>query len=159
MHLINRANYEEAVDAVKDILMMYVDLTDNTAGFGHAANTYIRFDPLKFVDAEVVDDGYYYVDLDLLRSGSAIAILCEFYDLWCEEQPLVGNPRSRRFELALNEGQLKRFPDIEAAIRDALFRTDMTLDDPWFDTAVHPIYRKYVVSFFDRLASSDRNVR
>ncbi|MDP3736185.1 MAG: hypothetical protein Q8R02_02280 [Hyphomonadaceae bacterium] len=139
--------------------MMYVDLADHTAGFGHAADVYIRFDPLKFIDAEIETDGYHYVDLDLLRLGSAIAILCLFYDLWCEEQALVGNPGTARFEIALATGRLARFPDVEAVISEAMLRPEMAIDDPWFDTAVAPIYRKYVVSFFGRLASSDRNGR
>jgi hypothetical protein len=159
MHLINHTNYAAAEEAVRDILMMYVDLADHTAGFGHAADVYIRFDPLEFVDAAIEGDGYHYVDLDLLRSGSAIAILCGLYDLWCEEQPLVGNPLSTRLELALTEGRLSRFPDIEAVIREAFLRREMALDDPWFDTAIAPIYRKYVLSFFGRLASSDCNAR
>lgn len=159
MRLINHTNYLEAEEAVRDILMMYVDLADHTAGFGHAADIYIRFDPFEFIDAEIEGEGYYYVDLDLLRSGSAIAILCGLYDLWCEGQQLVGGPLSTRLELALTGGRLSRFPDIEEVIREAILRREMTLDDPWFDTAVAPIYRKYVLSFFGRLASSDRDAR
>ncbi|MEQ1610343.1 MAG: hypothetical protein ABL956_15460 [Hyphomonadaceae bacterium] len=159
MYQINHSNYAEADEAVRDILMMYVDLVDHTAGFGHAADIHIRFDPLKFIDAEIEGEGYYYVDLELLRSGSAIAILCGLFNLWCEEQPLVGHPLATRLELALAGGRLSRFPDIEAVIREAMLRPEMALDDPWFDTAVAPIYQKYVVSFFGRLASSDRNAR
>lgn len=65
MRLINHTNYLEAEEAVRDILMMYVDLADHTAGFGHAADIYIRFDPFEFIDAEIEGEGYYYVDLDL----------------------------------------------------------------------------------------------
>jgi hypothetical protein len=156
MHVINRDNHEEAADAIRDILMLYVDMADGTAAFGHAASVFIRFDPLKFVDAEVVDDGYSYVDLDLLRAGSAVAILCNLYDLWCEEQSLSGNTYSKRIQLALAEGRLARMPDIEAVLREAILRDEMPVEDPWLEQAVVPIYRKYVLGFFSRLATSDR---
>jgi hypothetical protein len=156
MHEIGSENYLEAEDAIRDILMLYVDLAGNTSGFGHAADVYIRFDPLKFVDAEVKSDGYNYVDLELLRAGSAIAIVCVFYDLWSEEQPLSGQSRSERYEVALSESRLARFPDIEGVLREAVNRNNMRLDDPWFEQALVPIYRKYVLGFFDRLAASDR---
>lgn len=157
MHLINGDNYLEAADAIRDILMLYVDLADSTAGFGHAANVHVRFDPLKFVDAEVDHStGYYFVDIDLLRQGSAIAILCEFYDLWSEEQPLSGHMRSEAYETALAAKRFNRFADIEAVLSQAIRRRDMPLDDRWFEEALAPIYRKYVLGFFNRLAASDR---
>jgi hypothetical protein len=159
MHVVSSQNYPEALDAVRDILMLYVDLADNTRGFGHAADTYIRFDRLKFVDAQVEQDGYYYVDLDLLRAGSAIAIVCVFYDLWSEEQSLSGNLRSERYEVAVTGGRLSHFPDIEAVLRDAIARKYMFLDDPWFEQVLTPIYRKYVLGFFARLAQADRPER
>lgn len=159
MHVIGSKNYPEALDAMRDILMLYVDLADNTQGFGHAADTYIRFDRLKFVDAQVEQDGYYYVDVELLRAGSAIAIVCIFYDLWCEDQSLSGHPASDCYEVAVGSGRLSHFPDIEAVLRDAIARKYMPLDDPWFDQVLTPIYRKYVLGFFGRLAQADRSER
>ena len=159
MHIITHENYADAVDAVRDILMMYVDLADDYEGFGHASDVYVRFDPLKFVDAAVDGEPYHYVDMDLLRSGSAIAILCAFYDLWCEEQSLGGHPLTAKYQTALDAGRLSAFPDIEAVIREAVERSEMALDDPWFDDAVLPVYRKYVLGLFQRLAVSDRSRR
>lgn len=155
MHVITGDNYEEAVDAVRDILMMYVDMASSYEGFGHASDVYVRFDPLKFVDAET-DGKAHYVDLDLLRAGSAIAILYFFYDLWCEDQRLSG-PHIQRQESALNEGWLCAFPDIENVVREAIARDYMPIEDQWFDEAVVPIYRKYVLGLFERLAASDRS--
>jgi hypothetical protein len=157
MHIINAANYEEAADAVRDILMTYVDLVDATRGFGHNADVYVRFDPLKFIDAEVEDTGRYYVDLELLRSGSAVAILCAFYNLWTEEQELDGHPDTKRFQVAVEEGRLSRFPDIESVIAEAIRRNCATIEDLWIDHAVAPIYRKHVLGFFARLAQQDRS--
>lgn len=158
MHLITSKNYLEAADAIRDILMMYVEMADGYKGFGHASDVHIRFDPLRFIDAET-DDKAYYIDLDLLRSGSAVAILCAYYDLWAEEQHLHGHLSMERYQAALDEGRLSAFPDIEAVIREALSRGEMSIDDPWFDEAVTPIYRKYVRDFFRRLADADRSER
>lgn len=155
MHVLTAENYEEAVDAVRDILMMYVDLANSYHGFGHASDVYIRFDPFRFVDAQS-DDEAYYVDLDLLRAGCAVAMVCAMYDLWCEDQPLRGHGYADRVEAALDSGRLKAFPDIEAVLREAMRRGRMAMDDPWFEEAVVPVYRKYVLGFFRKLASLDR---
>jgi len=157
MHIIGIQNYQKAEDAVRDILMMYVDLADATAGFGHNADVYVRFDPLKFVDAEADDGGSSYVDLELLRSGSAIAILCAFYDAWIEEQKLEGHPLTKRFQDAIEAGRLNRFPDIEGVILEAIRRNCAPIEDQWMDDAVRPIYRKYVIGYFARLARQDRS--
>ena len=159
MHVVGSQNYPEALDAIRYILMLYVDLADNTQGFGHNADTYIRFDRLKFVDAQVESDDYYYVDLELLHAGSAIAIVCVFYDLWCEYQSLSAHPASEHCEVAVNSGRLSHFPDIEAVLRDAIVRKYMAIDDPWFEQVLTPIYRKYVLGYFERLAQADRSER
>jgi hypothetical protein len=157
MHVIGKHNSEEAGDAIRDILMMYVDLAEATAGFGHNADVYVRFDPIKFVDAEVEEDGYYHVDLELLRSGSAIAILCALYNAWTEEQKLEGHPLTKRFKAAVDAGRFCRFPDIEGVILEAIRRDCAPIEDQWLDDAVRPIYQKYVIGYFARLARQDRS--
>jgi hypothetical protein len=69
MHLITSDNYEEALDAVRDILIMYAEMAYAYEAFGHASGVYARFDALKFIDAET-DGKAYYVDMDLLRTTS-----------------------------------------------------------------------------------------
>jgi hypothetical protein len=155
MHVLTSQNYEEAAAAVRDILMLYVDLADSYHGFGHGSDVHVRFDPFKFVDAQSDGEGHY-VDLDLLRAGCAVAMVCALYDLWCEDQPLRGHGYADRLEAALNAGRLTAFPDIEAMLREAMSRGRMTMDDPWFEDAVAPIYRKHVLGFFRRTASLDR---
>jgi hypothetical protein len=159
MHIINADNYGEAEDAVRDILMTYVDLANSTEGFGHNADVYVRFDPLKFVDAEVEDARTHYVDLELLRSGSAVALLCALYDMWIEEQTLDGHPLAMRTQAAIQQGRLSRYPDIESVITEVIRRNCAPIDDLWIETAVAPIYRKYVLGFFARLATRDRSTR
>jgi hypothetical protein len=157
MHILNDSNYEEAVGAIRHILYMYVDLVQGWQGFGHNSGTADQFDAVKFVDADT-DGQASYVDLDLLRAGSAIAILCQFYDIWSEEGDLTGNIFLAEYQAAVDAGRLSAFPDIETVIRTALARDPMPLEDPWFEDAVIPIYRKYVLGFFARLAASDRSV-
>lgn len=155
MQIINDENYGEAIDAVKDILMMYVYLA-NTAGFGHNADVCIRFDPLKYIDAEADDPGTNYVDLDLLQSGSAVAILCAFYNLWTEEQELDRVPYTKPVQAAVDEGRFNKFPDIEAVIVEAIRRNSAPIEDLWIEDALVPIYRKYILSFFTQLARQVR---
>lgn len=158
MHIVGADNYHEANDAVRDILMMYVDLADATAGFGHNADVHVRFDPFKFVDAEVDDaDRYHYVDIDLLRAGSAVAILCAFYDLWLEEQEVEQQTLTKRFQAAVDEKRFSRFPDIESVIAEAIARNSAPIEDLWMNQAVAPIYRTYVLGFFARLAKRGRS--
>ena len=155
MHTITPENYDEALGAVRDILLMYVDMAEGYEGFGHAVDVAINFDPLRFVDAEVAGEGHL-LNLDLLRAGSAMAVLCRLYDAWAEEQNVAG-PHTQRYQEALAAGKLRHAPEIEAVALEALRRNTMTLDDPWFEKAVAPIYRKYVLGYFGRLAASDRD--
>jgi hypothetical protein len=156
MHIIGADNYHEALEAVRDILMTYVDLANANAGFGHNADVHIRFDPFKFVDAEVEHgDRYHYVDIDLLRAGSAIAILCAFYDVWTEEQQLDQVPLTKRFQVAVDERRFAHFPDVERVIAEAISRNCAPVEDQWMEQAVVPIYRKYVLGFFAGLAKQD----
>lgn len=159
MHIINRDNYQEAENAIRDILLTYVDLVEATAGFGHNADVYVRFDPFKFVDAKMDGTGSDYVDLDLLRTGSAIAIFCAFYNLWTEEQKLRGHPLTERFQAAVDEGRLNRFSDITNVITEAIYRNHAPIEDQWIDRAAEPLYRKYVLGFFARLTREDRSTQ
>lgn len=153
-HSITSENYSEALDAIRDILLLYVEMAESYSGFGHAADINLRFDPLKFVDAELITPAGYapLVDLDLLRTGSAVAILCSLYDEWCEFEAVVG----RRFKDAIQAGRLGLTPDIDLVAREALQRGDMRLEDPWFEEAVEPIYQRHVVGYFEALAKMHR---
>ncbi|MEM6611323.1 MAG: hypothetical protein AAF652_03540 [Cyanobacteria bacterium P01_C01_bin.72] len=82
---ITEDNYQKAYDAIRDILYMYVDMIDSYEGFGHNIERG-KFSPLDFVDALVLESkGYTFgIDILLLQSGSAIALLCELSDMWDE---------------------------------------------------------------------------
>lgn len=158
MHVVTEENYLEAAEAIGDILAMYVGMADDYEGFGHSSDAFVRFDLLRFVDA-TTDGKAYYVDLELLRAGSAMVILCRYYNLWLEEQSLRGGLHNERYEAALNEGRLAAFSDIEAVLREAIARCDILMNDPWFEAVVAPIYGKYVQTFFRHLAGCNRYER
>jgi hypothetical protein len=149
VHIITRDNYGEAVDAIRDILLLYVEMAESYHGFGHAADVNVRFDPLKFVDAQLeMYDGYApLIDINFLRAGSAMVILSALYDDWCEFEAV-----SDRFREAVLNGRLGFTPDIESVAKEAFGRKEIALEDPWFDEAVRPIYERYVTAYFEQLA-------
>lgn len=153
-HTITVENASEAMDAVKDILLLYAGMAESYSGFGHASNVHLKFDPLKFVDAELLTpEGYApLLDLDFLRTGSAMAVLCQLYQDWCEFETVDGG----RHRSAILEGRLRFAPDIEAVAKEALRRGAIPLDDLWFDNAVEPIYQRYVVGHFEALSKMHR---
>jgi hypothetical protein len=155
-HTITDENRPEAIDAIRNILLLYVDMAESYGGFGHAVDADVRFDPLRFVDAvlDTPPGRAPLVDLDLLRGGSAVAILCFLYDEWCEFETVTGG----RYREAILSGRLSATPDIEQVARTALARGDMALEDPWFDAALGPIYRKYVARYFAELGGRRRGV-
>lgn len=151
---ITSDNLEEAMDALKDILLLYVNMAVSYSDFGHATDVNVRFDPLRFVDAELTTPPGYapLIDMDRLRTGSAIAILCSLFDEWCEFETVAG----LRFNEAIRAGRLRFVPDVERVAREALQRGDMRLDDSWFDEAVEPIYQRHLVGYFEALSKMHR---
>ena len=112
MHTITAKNVHEAEDAIRDILLMYVEMASSYHGFGHAVDIAIRFNPLRFIDAEVEPGNSYFVDVDLLRTGSAIVIVCRLYDCWCEHEGIYST-QADIYKRAVEEGRLHFNPDIE----------------------------------------------
>lgn len=151
MHLITRDNYSEADDAVRDILMMYVELARDQF-FIHNVDVHIRFDPLKFVDAKPDTTSVYYVNLDLLRTGSALAIVALFHTYWSEEQGVYAGSRTGEFKRAILGGRLSNFPDIEGVLLEFLKGEHADLLDPWFDEVTIALVKAHVNPFFEGLA-------
>lgn len=152
MHIVTWDTVEEFNQAGRDVLMMFVDIAEQ-GGRLTDANIWIRFDPLKFVDADQDGKGVY-GDFGLVRTGSALAILCDFYDRWEEDQPLV-DEATKPFVAAIHDGRLSRFADIADTVTDALKREATHTLSPWFNQAVRPIYQRYVQSYFAKLAAVD----
>ncbi|WP_415831191.1 hypothetical protein [Deinococcus frigens] len=114
MHVITLYNYEEARQALRDILFLYVDLAEGYGGFGHGVDTG-TFDPFRFIDADVDVAPEYAspVDLDLLRQGSAVAILCSLYNMWSEFDDVNSTSTwSERLHTAIAQARFEYCPDI-----------------------------------------------
>jgi hypothetical protein len=151
--LITRDNIEEANGALAQILLLFVEMAESYSGFGHAADAGIRLDPLKFVDAELERyEGWApLINLDLLRTGSAIAILCSLYDDCVED---LGQPS--RFAEDVRVGKLRHIPDVEAAALKIIDHFTDWFESPALEEIVEPIYHKYVVGYFERLSRMHR---
>ncbi|ESQ86585.1 hypothetical protein ABAC460_23005 [Asticcacaulis sp. AC460] len=149
MHLITDENINEAYDAVKDILMMYCFMVWRYNGFSFGASDFIRFPVLKYLTAEEAEyEGR--VDTNLLRSGSAVALLAILYDSWISNDVVVAAPDQKK---AILDGCLTAFPDIDAVARQALNHPPMPWSsDHWFDRLGEPIYNAYVLGFFRMMA-------
>lgn len=149
---ITEANYQQAFDAIRDILFMYVDLIKSYGGFGHNIDRG-KFSPLEFVDAPILEpEGYTFgIDVALLQNGSAIALLCELSDAWDEYQtwniktwPLIPNIKganeSRRFS---------HLPEIQEA-----FDLGFGENEEAFREQLQKVYKTYVCGYFDSLAKN-----
>ncbi len=148
--IINKDNYEEAKNAIREILMLYVRLADE-GRFMHNLSAERRLDCLRFVDAEA-DPKSYWCDMELLRTGSAIALLCILVTNWEEmDEPgkLYLQPQYRQ---AVEQGRLHHTPDVEALIRAAIERDEVDLDEPWLREGLASVLHTHVRGFFRPLA-------
>lgn len=152
MHIVTADNADELYDAYRDTAMMFADIAEQ-GGRLTDANVWVRFDPLKFVDARH-DGKFNYGDLDLARTGAALAILCDFYDRWEEERPLE-DEHTAPFIDAIRAGRLSSFDDIVSTILEASRRENAGTLNPWFNDAIRPIYRRYVQSWFAKRAAAE----
>lgn len=158
MHIVNQENMQGAVDAVRDVLVMYAEV----AGEGcilHNADWAIRFDPLMYVDAVQDTEQTYYVDMDLLRAGSALAMVARYFSAWSEEQGVHAWKDTERFAEAVAAGRLAHLPDIEAVLVEHLSGRHAAPDDPWLDQVTPALCETYVRSYFRRLADGDPSGR
>ena len=152
MHVITWDNADEFSEAMRDVLLMFADIAEE-GGRLTDANVWVRFDPLRFVDA-VGDGKGNYGDLSLVRTGSALAILCHFYDRWEEEQPMI-DEFTQPYVEAIENGRLAEFSDVADIILEALQDEKGQNLGQWFNEAVRPIYRKYVRAYFETLATTE----
>ena len=80
--IINNETMYEAHDTIREIVMLYVGLAEE-GRFMHNLDAEGRLDCLRFIDAEA-DSKAYWCDMELLRTGSAIAPLCILVTRWEE---------------------------------------------------------------------------
>lgn len=158
MHVLNQENFQRATDAVRDILVMYVNLAEE-GRILHNADWAIRFDPLLYVDAVQDSERSYYVDMDLLRTGSALAMVARYFSAWSEEQGVHAGKDTELYAAAVAAGRLAHLPAIEAVLVEHLSGRHAAPVDPWFDEVTPSLCETYVQSYFRRLASGDRSGR
>ena len=150
MQVVNQENSRGAVDAVRDILLMYVNMAEE--GFiPHNADWPIRFDPLMYVDAVQDSERTFYVDMDLLHAGSALAMVARYFSAWSEEQGVHAWKDTERYAEAVSAGRLAHLPEIEAVLVEHLSGRHAAPDDPWFDEVTPALCETYVRSYFRRL--------
>ncbi len=154
MHVVNQENSAAAVDAVRDILVMYAELAEDGRVI-HNADWPIRFDPLMYVDAVQDSDRTYYVDMDLLRAGSALAMVVRYFSAWSEEQGVHAWTDTERYAEAVAAGRLAHLPDVEAVLVEHLSGRHAAADDPWFDAMTPALCETYVRTYFRRLAAGN----
>ncbi len=148
--IINNDTVDEARNAISEIVMLYVELADE-GRFMHNIDAEGRLDCLRFVDAEA-DPKSYWCDMELLRTGSAIALLCILVTNWEEMDkpgPLYLQPEYRA---AVEQGRLRHTPDVEVLIRSVLDRDEIDVNEPWLREGLASILRTHVRGFFRRLA-------
>jgi hypothetical protein len=137
----------ELRSATRDVLGMYWDMVTTYSGFGHSVDTgSLNF--LRFVDLPVEQaDPSILEELQLVRIGSAIAILCQVDDSWLEYDTFpADSPYYRGIAEALESGRLAHLPEFETAVRAGLASFAS------FRAAANPLYEKYVVGYFQYLA-------
>lgn len=149
---ITEDNYQEAFDAIRDILYMYVDLIESYKGFGHNIDRG-KFSPLEFVDAPVMEPaGYTFgIDIPLLQSGSAIALLCELSDAWDEYETWEAKswPLIPEIKEANEAGRFSHLPEIQEA-----FNLAFGTDEKTFREQLERVHNKYVCGYFSKLAKN-----
>jgi len=149
---ITEDNYQAAYDAIRDILYLYVDMVESYEGFGHNLQRG-KFLPLKFVDAQVYEpEGYTFgIDLQLLQSGAAIALLCELSDAWDEYETweVKSWPLITQIKEAKEANRFNHLPEIQEA-----FDLAFSNNEDSFRNQLMKVYKKYVCGYFNKLAKS-----
>ena len=144
--IIDNDTYNEATDAIRDILLLYIELA-NEGRFMHNLDWSIRFDCLRFVDAEATP-GSCWCDMELLRTGSSIALLCILVNCWEEmDEPGLLHLQPRHRE-AVEQGRLRHVPAVEAVVQTVLERGTIDLDKQWLRDDLEAIRPTHVIGFF-----------
>lgn len=127
--------------ARQDILAMYADLVRSYGGFGHNINVG-NFDVFRLLDGPILEKAE--IDVNFLRSGAAIALLCLLSDAWNEYKTadVPAWPIIPKIKTAYKAGKFDCIPEIKKAFElgfgnsETLFREQLRL-----------VYEKFVVGY------------
>ncbi len=128
-------DWQEAEQAIRDILFLYVDLTDYYGIIGdHDTGT---FQPWKFLDCSL-DEGYGNAETEqLLHQGAAVALLSEMIDCW--EQRGGSRTEIDSYRAAITTGRFDHLPTARAAVVAGLDGEEAMI--PYLDA----VYEDYVL--------------
>lgn len=145
MHFGGRGNdWQEAEDAIRDILFLYWDLTDYNGIVGdHMTGTFAAW---KFLDC-TVEPGYGDDNTArLLHQGAAVALISEQIDWWTQG----GGANIDTYRAAIEGGRFDHLPAARDAVVAGLDGDDRM--SPFLDA----VYEEYVLAFFADLARARR---
>jgi hypothetical protein len=144
-------DFEEARQAIRDILYLYQQLTDYLGIVGdHDTGT---FQPFRFLDC-TLDNGYGGADTEkLLHQGSAVALLSLLIDV------TGGNgiePTVETYRAALDQGRFDHVPTARAAVIAGLESDEADLVEVAMAPHLDAVYEEYVLAYFAELSRSKR---
>jgi hypothetical protein len=147
MHFGGRGEeWQEAEDAIRDILFLYWGLTEYN-GITEVVETG-TFDPWRFLDC-TVEEGYGDADTaQLLHQGAAVALLSELMDWW---ENSSGRTAPASYRVALEAGRFDHLPAARAAVTAGLDGVD-----PMYPFLA-VVYEDYVLALFDRLSRPQKS--
>lgn len=137
-------DWQEAEQAIRDILFLYRELTDYLGIVGdHDTGT---FQPWKFVDCSV-DDGYGGDEAEkLLHEGAAVALLSEMIDWWTQGS----GSNIETYRAAIEQRRFDHLPTARAAVVAGLDGEEAMI--PYLDA----VYEEYVLAYFATLSRAKR---
>ena len=145
VHFGGRGNdWQEAEDAIRDILFLYRDLTDYYGIVGdHDTGS---FEAWKFLNC-TVEEGYGDAESErLLHQGAAIALLSEMIDWWTQGS----GSNIDTYRAAVDGGRFDHLPAARAAVAAGLEGEEPMI--PFLDA----VYEDYVLAYFENLSRSRR---
>jgi hypothetical protein len=144
-------------ESIRHVLFMYRDIIESYRGFGHGIDTGLgRFDAPALINLPETlspDDPIRPEDLELLRIGAAIALLCDVSDAWDETGHAAEEDGSRLKAArdALRNGKLDAFPDIAKA-----FELGFGPDETAFREQLAVVYQRHIIGYFAQLIGNVR---
>jgi len=137
-------NYQQADNAIRDILYMFFDMARSYRGFGHNIETG-SFNPFDFLDSQIVapPGQSFSIDQALLHGGAGISMLCTLSNAWDEEQMHSEAStwiKSAKESLVL--GRANHLPEIQLTLV-----LGFGPDEEKFRKQLEVVYRKYVGEF------------
>ena len=135
-------DWQEAEQAIRDILFLYRELTDYFGIVGdHDSGT---FKPWTFLDCSV-EDGYGDADTEkLLHEGAAVALLSEMIDWWTQGS----GSNIQTYRAAVDQGRFDHLPTARTAVVAGLDGEEAMI--PHLDA----VYEEYVLGYFATLAQA-----